>query len=46
MSHFKRVEDGIFIDPQPTGQDLQDAKGSGPSSIFGCHPRRRHPTRH
>ena len=25
MSQFKRVEDGIFIGPPPTAQDLEDA---------------------
>ncbi len=26
MSQFKRVEDGIFIGPQPTEQDLQEVR--------------------
>lgn len=34
MSQFKRVEDGIFIGPQPTGQDLQDAKRQGIRTVI------------
>ena len=34
MSQFKRVEDGIFIGPQPTEQDLQDAKQRGLRTVI------------
>ena len=34
MSHFERVEDGIFIAPQPTGQDLQDARRQGIRAVI------------
>ena len=34
MSQFKRVEDGISIGPQPTGQDLQDARRQGIRTVI------------
>ncbi len=34
MSQFKRVEDGISIGPQPTGQDLQDAMRQGIRTVI------------
>ena len=34
MSQFKRVEDGIFIGPQPTEQDLQDARRQGIRTVI------------
>lgn len=33
MSQFKTVEDGIFIGPQPSGQDLDDAKQRGIKTV-------------
>jgi len=26
MANYKQIDDGIFIGPQPTEQDLEDAK--------------------
>jgi len=48
MSQFKRVEDGIFIGPSRSSKIFKKprSKGSGRSSIFGCHPRPLHQTRH
>ena len=34
MSQFKRVEDGIFIGPQPTEQDIQEAKQQGIRTVI------------
>lgn len=34
MSQFKGVEDGIFIGPQPTKQDLDDAKQQGIKTVI------------
>ena len=34
MSHFERVEDGIFIAPQPIGKNLQDAKRQGIRTVI------------
>ena len=34
MSQFKRVENGIFIGPQPTGPDLDDAKQQGIKTVI------------
>ncbi len=34
MSLFKPVEDGIFIGPQPTAQDLDDAKQQGIETVI------------
>ncbi len=34
MSQFKPVEDGIFIGPQPTAQDLDDAKQQGIETVI------------
>lgn len=34
MSTFKRIEDGIFIGPQPTGQDLQEARQQGIRTVI------------
>jgi protein tyrosine phosphatase (PTP) superfamily phosphohydrolase (DUF442 family) len=33
MSQFKPVEDGIFISPQPTERDLDDAKQQGIKTV-------------
>ena len=34
MSQFKRVEDGIFIGPQPTEQDLQEVRQQGIRTVI------------
>ncbi|MEO8849395.1 MAG: sulfur transferase domain-containing protein [Casimicrobiaceae bacterium] len=34
MSQFKPVEDGVFIGPQPTAQDLDDAKQQGIETVI------------
>ena len=34
MSQFKRVEDGIFIGPQPTEQDIQEARQQGIRTVI------------
>ncbi len=34
MSQFKPVDDGIFIGPQPTAQDLDDAKQQGIKTVI------------
>ena len=34
MSQFKRVEDGIFIGPQPTEQDLEEVRQQGIRTII------------
>ena len=34
MSQFKRVEDGIFIGPPPTAQDLEDAAQQGIETVI------------
>ncbi len=34
MSNFKRVEAGIFIGPQPTAQDLEDARRQGVKTVI------------
>jgi len=34
MSQFKPVEDNIFIAPQPTAQDLDDAKQQGIKTVI------------
>ncbi|TBR13246.1 MAG: hypothetical protein EPO43_11240 [Rugosibacter sp.] len=34
MSQFKQVEDEIFIGPQPTEQDLQEAKQQGIRTVI------------
>ena len=34
MSQFKRVEEGIFIGPQPNEHDLQDAERQGITTVI------------
>jgi len=34
MASFKPIGDGFFIGPQPTGQDLQDAKQQGIRTVI------------
>ena len=34
MSQFRQIEDGIFIGPQPTGQELQEAKQQGIRTVI------------
>ena len=47
MNQFKEINEGVFIGPQPTEQDLhmQGGRGSRQSSIFGCPQKRRRQTR-
>ncbi len=34
MSNFKKIDDDIFIGPQPTAQDLQEAKQQGIKTVI------------
>jgi len=34
MSQFRQIEDGIFIGPQPTGQDLEEARQQGIRTVI------------
>ncbi len=34
MANYKQIGDGIFIGPQPTGQDLEDAKQQGIRTVI------------
>lgn len=33
MQRFKKIEDGVFIGPQPTASDLQEAKQEGVATV-------------
>lgn len=34
MANYKQIGDGLFIGPQPTGQDLEDAKQQGIRTVI------------
>jgi len=34
MSQFRQVEDGVFIGPQPTGQELEEARQQGIRTVI------------
>lgn len=34
MSNFRKIDDDIFIGPQPTAQDLQEAKQQGVKTVI------------